>query len=154
MFDKVKRMTTFIGAQSGIIGNVDGGNGDVVIAGRVDGNVSVKAGISAFRGMLKSKNTVYVKGVVFGDINADTVSVDGTVNGSITCENIEIGATGRINGDVFYTGHLRAKPGARISGRMTPGATETVEATGVNADDLPAPNIDWEAGPIPGTVVP
>jgi cytoskeletal protein CcmA (bactofilin family) len=141
MFDKVRKMTTYVGPKSEIVGTVDGGNGDVVVAGRVVGNVKVKAGASAFRGMFKTKNTVYVKGEIDGDITADVVSVDGTVNGTITCSDLELGSSARVNGDVYYTGHLRSKPGARIAGLMVPKDEEPTVDT--HSGEVPAPNLDW-----------
>jgi cytoskeletal protein CcmA (bactofilin family) len=133
MFNRVTKLSTFIGADNTINGDITATQGDIFVAGRVCGSVSIKTPETptsiigkVFRRPHKCVVYVQVGGEVEGPITAETVIIDGKVNGNVFCTNLEVGAKGSVKGDVAYSGNLKMSPGARIHGHMVP-TTSTAE---------------------------
>ena len=55
-------------------------------------------------------------GSITGHIEADDVEIHGHLHGKVTAQNIVIGATGTIKGDIEFGNNLRTENGADIDG--------------------------------------
>ena len=55
-------------------------------------------------------------GSITGSIEADTVEIHGHLDGKVSAENIVIGATGTVKGDIEFGNNLRTENGADIDG--------------------------------------
>jgi cytoskeletal protein CcmA (bactofilin family) len=79
----------------------------VVIGGQVAGRIDSDAMVRVLLG-----------GVVQGPITAESVMIEGAVDGDVTArEQFELGATGRVRGDVVGA-RLAVAEGAYMQGRM------------------------------------
>ncbi len=97
-------------AQFSLIGEslqIDGdvaSNGDLEVAGRIDGNVQANGLV------------VHENGEINGDVRADDVRVAGTVTGTVLARNVSLTATAEVNGDVVHQ-MLSLETGAALHGR-------------------------------------
>jgi cytoskeletal protein CcmA (bactofilin family) len=81
--------------------------GDADIAGRVEGDVTLKGGLTLFK-----------SASVTGAVSAGSGHVDGTVEGPVKCSaGLAVGATGRINADIYAGGDVE------IAGCVTGGVS-------------------------------
>ena len=55
-------------------------------------------------------------GSITGTIEADDVEIHGHLDGKVTAQNIVIGATGTVKGDIEFGNNLRTENGADIDG--------------------------------------
>ena len=65
------------------------------------------------------KGPVYSKELIVrdtGSIEADTVEIHGHLDGKVSADNIVIGATGTVKGDIEFGNNLRTENGADIDG--------------------------------------
>ena len=99
-------VNTVIGTDVRIRNGEISGDGDMVIAGKVDGNIIIT-------GSLVIEGT----GSVNGDITASTVFVSGTVEGNINAgfSKIEIYSTGSVFGDMACSS-LQVEDGGHFEG--------------------------------------
>ena len=109
-----RRENAWIGASIVIRGNLTSSE-DMTLAGRVEGDVSVR------------ENTLVIArgSSIRGDVIARAVVVHGEVTGTITARGrVEVGATGSVDGDITAPAAKIAE-GAELNGRLTlsgPGA--------------------------------
>ena len=107
---KSQRIDTLIGAATQIVGDVHFSGGfhvDGNIKGNVDAPPDSRARLSVSDG-----------GVVEGSVAVPNVLLNGTVKGDIFAhERIELGATARVTGNVFY-GLIEMEMGAEINGKL------------------------------------
>ena len=82
---------------------------DVEITGAVNGDIAGRT------------ITVLENGFIRGSVGADTVVISGTVNGSINAHNIELLATARVEGVLYYN-NLTVTPGAHMQTQCIPAA--------------------------------
>jgi cytoskeletal protein CcmA (bactofilin family) len=105
-----QRIDTLIGAATQIVGDVHF-TGGFHVDGNVKGNVDAPADSDA-------RLSVSDGGVVEGSVAVPNVLLNGTVNGDILAhERIELGATARVTGNVFY-GLIEMAMGAEINGKL------------------------------------
>jgi cytoskeletal protein CcmA (bactofilin family) len=95
---------SFLGADVTVTGNI-GGDGNLHIDGRVDGDVQCGALI------------VGNSGHVNGNITADDAKIAGSVNGTVSAQTLTIEATARILGDLAYDS-VSVETGAHVEGRV------------------------------------
>jgi len=132
MFGKKKSGgPTLIGEGSELEGTLRIRDG-LQVDGSVEGTVEVDGGIS-----------VGPKGVLRGEVRADSASVAGTIEGTLVVEgHLHLLATGRLEGEVEY-GSLQVERGGELSGRTgsLAGAKAPALAAELDSDgdeDLPA----------------
>ena len=69
------------------------------------------------KGPVFSKELVIKEtGSVSGSIEADQVEIYGHIDGKISAENVVIGNTGVVKGDIEFSNNLRTENGADIEG--------------------------------------
>lgn len=95
---------SFIGGDVTITGNI-GGEGNLHIDGRVDGDIACGAII------------VGSSGQVTGNITATDAKIAGTINGTVAANTLTIESTARINGDLSYDS-VSVETGAQVEGRV------------------------------------
>jgi cytoskeletal protein CcmA (bactofilin family) len=95
---------SFLGAEVTITGNI-GGEGNLHIDGRVDGDVSCTSLI------------VGNSGQVNGNITADDAKIAGSINGTVAAKVLTIEASARITGDLSYDS-VSVETGAQVDGRV------------------------------------
>ena len=101
---------TLIGPKTRINGDVEFVGG-LHLDGHINGNVLAREGTGAFL-------SVSEKGCIEGSVAAGSVILNGVVKGSIDAtERIELGATARVLGDVYYT-IIETAVGAQINGKL------------------------------------
>lgn len=103
--DVRKQVPSIISASLRIVGNLVSA-GDVQIDGIVDGDVKSR------------KLTISHGAAVNGAIEADSVFIQGEVNGQITAENVVLGASARVVGDVVHS-NLMVESGAFLEGQVS-----------------------------------
>jgi cytoskeletal protein CcmA (bactofilin family) len=107
---KSQRIDTLIGAATQIVGDVRF-TGGFHVDGNIKGNVEAPADSNA-------RLSVSDGGVVEGSVAVPNVLLNGTVKGDILAhERIELGATARVTGNVFY-GLIEMEMGAEINGKL------------------------------------
>ena len=133
-----------IGPSIRIKGEVSGEE-DLLIQGRVEGTISLKA----------HEVSVGESGQVFADILAKTIRVDGKVQGDITAmENVVISKLGNVRGNItaprvlledgaVFKGSIDMDPGDSVA-RAAPQAAR--EPTVFPAPELKAPRLDLKSG--------
>lgn len=94
-----------IGADFTIEGLVNSA-GEVELSGSIKGPVNVRT--------LK----VLEKGSVIGEVSVETADVDGFVDGKISAQNITIGSTGEIVGDIEFSESIKVEEGATLNGHV------------------------------------
>jgi cytoskeletal protein CcmA (bactofilin family) len=105
-----QRIDTLIGAATQIVGDVHF-TGGLHVDGNIKGNVDAPADSDA-------RLSVSDGGVVEGSVAVPNVLLNGTVKGDILAhERIELGATARVTGNVFY-GLIEMEMGAEINGKL------------------------------------
>jgi cytoskeletal protein CcmA (bactofilin family) len=95
---------SFLGAEVTVTGNI-GGQGNLHIDGRVDGDVNCASLI------------VGNSGQVNGNITADDAKIAGTVTGTVAAKVLTIEASARITGDLSYDS-VSVETGAQVDGRV------------------------------------
>lgn len=95
---------SFIGPEVTITGNI-GGEGNLHIDGRVDGDVKCHSLI------------VGNAGQVNGNVTADDAKIAGTINGTVAAKSLTIESTARIVGDLSYDA-VSVETGAQVEGRV------------------------------------
>ena len=110
--DARKQVPSIISASLRIVGNLVSA-GDVQIDSIVDGDVKSRV------------LTISQGAAVNGAIEADNVYVQGEVNGQITAENVVLGASARVVGDVVHN-NLVIESGAFLEGHCRHLAIATV----------------------------
>jgi len=105
-----QRIDTLVGAATQIVGDVHF-TGGLHVDGNIKGNVDAPANSDA-------RLSVSDGGVVEGSVAVPNVLLNGTVKGDILAhERIELGATARVTGNVFY-GLIEMEMGAEINGKL------------------------------------
>ena len=79
-------------------------SGSIDIAGLINGNIFV------------SEMTVVETGSIRGSIEATSIEVNGHIEGKITADNVIVGKTAVIKGDIFFKNTLKTEEGADIDG--------------------------------------
>ena len=79
-------------------------SGSIDIAGLINGNIFV------------SEMTVVETGSIRGGIEAVSIEVNGHVEGKISADNVIVGKTAVIKGDIFFKNTLKTEEGADIDG--------------------------------------
>ncbi len=117
------RIDTLIGAGTRIIGDVHF-TGGLHVDGHIKGNVDAPTGSHATL-------SVSDAGVVEGSVAVPNVVLNGAVKGDILAhERVELGATARVSGNVYY-GLIEMAMGAAINGKLIhePRKTEIAAVT-------------------------
>jgi cytoskeletal protein CcmA (bactofilin family) len=144
MFKRNRRgsrgIDTLIGAGTRIIGDVQFAGG-LHLDGHVKGNVDA---------LPDSGSTLSVSdgGVVEGGVAVPNVVLNGVVMGDILAhERVELGATARVHGDVYY-GLIEMAMGAEINGKLIhePGRRATAESGPAGDAAAPATGASSGAG--------
>lgn len=132
--DLRKQVPSIISASLRIVGNLVSA-GDVQVDGIVDGDVKSRV------------LTISHGAAVNGSIEADNVYIQGEVHGQITAENVVLGASARVVGDVVHR-DLVIESGAFLEGHCRHLATVTVIDEAAEASEEAAPaaeSVDDEA---------
>jgi cytoskeletal protein CcmA (bactofilin family) len=95
---------SFLGAEVTITGNI-GGQGNLHIDGRIDGDVNCASLIIGNSGQIN------------GNITADDAKIAGTVTGTVAAKVLTIEASARITGDLSYDS-VSVETGAQVDGRV------------------------------------
>ncbi len=107
---KIERIDTLVGVATRIIGDVQF-TGGFHVDGSIKGNVDAPADSGSTLSISNS-------GVVEGSVAVPNVILNGTVKGDIIAhERIELGATARVTGNVYY-GLIEMAIGAEINGKL------------------------------------
>ena len=101
IFDQDGR--SYVGETMHIDGNLDC-SGAVDVAGLINGNVNVKEMI------------VYETGSVKGSLQAKKILINGHIEGEVIAEEIALGSTSVIKGDITFKTSLKTEEGAEIDG--------------------------------------
>ena len=64
-------------------------------------------------------------GSITGTIEADDVEIHGHLDGKVTAQNIVIGSTGTVKGDIEFGNNLRTENGADIEGYIKKTASKS-----------------------------
>jgi cytoskeletal protein CcmA (bactofilin family) len=124
------QISTLVGKETHIVGDVRF-TGGLHVDGHIQGNVES----SADGGTL----SVSDGGVVQGSVLADHVVLNGTVTGDIVAqERVELGATARVAGNVYYN-LIEMAMGAQINGKLIYKASTAGVATGAGEAVIGAP---------------
>ena len=95
---------SFLGSEVTVTGNI-GGQGNLHIDGRVDGDVNCASLI------------IGNSGQVNGNITADDAKIAGAVTGTVAAKVLTIEASARITGDLSYDS-VSVETGAQVEGRV------------------------------------
>ncbi len=95
---------SFLGSEVTVTGNI-GGQGNLHIDGRVDGDVNCASLI------------IGNSGQVNGNITADEAKIAGAVTGTVAAKVLTIEASARITGDLSYDS-VSVETGAQVDGRV------------------------------------
>jgi cytoskeletal protein CcmA (bactofilin family) len=95
---------SFLGSEVTVTGNI-GGQGNLHIDGRVDGDVNCASLI------------IGNSGQVNGNITADDAKIAGAVTGTVAAKVLTIEASARITGDLSYDS-VSVETGAQVDGRV------------------------------------
>ena len=79
-------------------------SGSVDVAGLIDGNVFV------------SEMTITETGSIRGTTEAHSIEINGHVEGKITADNVIVGKSAVVKGDIFFKNTLKTEEGADIDG--------------------------------------
>lgn len=128
---RTDKQQSVIGAGIAIDGNV-GGNGDVRIAGSINGDVQLKGNLIVDAGAQ-----------ILGAVVADSVALGGAVEGNLTAaDHFTLLETGQLVGDV-QAKYLTVAAGARLRGKVDCGwegpETKPVESKTPNAKTVLKP---------------
>lgn len=103
-----RKPATSVGATTVFRGDLDGGEDDIAVHGRLVGTVTTKAAV-----------LVGEKGLIEGDVTGHTVTVAGRVDGTVVAHGrLHVSGTGRIDGQAFY-GELEVDRGGVLEGHTT-----------------------------------
>ena len=129
MFGRRKQTSTRIDTLLGKTANLQGDlefSGGLHLDGRVNGNVRSTAPDG---GALSVSET----GLIEGRVEVTNIVMNGTVNGDMYArERLILGGKARVNGNVYY-GVIEMAPGAIISGKLIPLASEAAQAADKSA---------------------
>ena len=124
MFGRRKQTSTRIDTLLGKTANLQGDlefSGGLHLDGRVNGNVRSTAPDG---GALSVSET----GLIEGRVEVTNIVMNGTVNGDMYArERLILGGKARVNGNVYY-GVIEMAPGAVITGKLIPLASEAAQA--------------------------
>lgn len=95
---------SFIGTGVTVTGNI-GGDGNLHVDGRIDGDVTCATLIVGERGEIN------------GNVRAGDARIAGTVNGAVAAEVLTVTDTARIVGDMSYDA-VSIETGAQVEGRV------------------------------------
>lgn len=95
---------SFLGSEVTVTGNI-GGQGNLHIDGRVDGDVNCASLIIGSAGQVN------------GNITADEAKIAGSVTGTVSAKVLTIEASARIVGDLSYDS-VSVETGAQVDGRV------------------------------------
>ena len=95
---------SYLGTEVTVTGNI-GGQGNLHIDGRVDGDVNCASLI------------IGNSGQVNGNITADDAKIAGSVTGTVAAKVLTIEASARITGDLSYDS-VSVETGAQVDGRV------------------------------------
>ena len=79
-------------------------SGSIDVAGLVNGNMFVL------------HMTITETGSIRGSVEAESIEINGHVEGKISAENVIIGKTAVIKGDIYFRNTLKTEEGADIDG--------------------------------------
>ena len=83
----------------------------------IDGTVNSSGAIDVaglVKGPVYSKEIIKETGSISGGVEADNVEIHGHLDGKISAENVVIGTTGVVKGDIEFSNNLRTENGADI----------------------------------------
>jgi cytoskeletal protein CcmA (bactofilin family) len=87
--------TTLVSKNTEIVGDINF-SGNLMIEGKVTGNIYVSSGSDAHARVLE-------KGIVEGEIRVPSIVINGTVNGNVYSDkHVELAAKAVVNGNVHY----------------------------------------------------
>ena len=86
----------------------------------IDGTVNSSGAIDVaglVKGPVYSKEIVIKEtGSISGGVEAETVEIHGHLDGKVSADNVFIGSSGVVNGDIEFSNNLRTENGADIEG--------------------------------------
>ena len=94
---------SFVGESMQIEGDLDY-SGAVDVAGLINGNVRVKEMI------------IFDTGSVKGNLHVSKLNINGHVEGQIIADEISLGSSSVIKGDISFKSYLKTEEGAQIDG--------------------------------------
>lgn len=102
--------TTLVSKNTEVVGDIIF-SGNLMIEGRVKGNVYTKEGTDGEARLLES-------GVVEGELRVPTLVINGTINGNVySSKHIELASKAEVNGNVHYS-LIEVVKGAQVNGNM------------------------------------
>lgn len=102
--------TTLVSKNTQIVGDISF-SGNLMIEGKVTGNIYVSSGSDAHARVLDN-------GVVEGEIRVPTIVINGTVNGDVYSDkHVELAAKAIVNGNVHYS-LIEMVKGAQVNGNL------------------------------------
>lgn len=102
--------TTLVSKNTEIVGDINF-SGNLMIEGKVTGNVYVSSGSDAHARVLE-------KGIVEGEIRVPSIVINGTVNGNVYSDkHVELAAKAVVNGNVHYN-LIEMVRGAQVNGNL------------------------------------
>jgi cytoskeletal protein CcmA (bactofilin family) len=102
--------TTLVSKNTEIVGDINF-SGNLMIEGKVTGNVYVSSGSDAHARVLE-------KGIVEGEIRVPSIVINGTVNGNVYSDkHVELAAKAVVNGNVHYN-LIEMVRGAKVNGNL------------------------------------
>jgi cytoskeletal protein CcmA (bactofilin family) len=109
--------TTLVSKNTEIVGEINF-SGNLMIEGKVTGNVYVSSGSDAHARVLE-------KGIVVGEIRVPSIVINGTVNGDVYSDkHVELAAKAIVNGNVHYN-LIEMVKGAQVNGNLVYSAEST-----------------------------
>ena len=102
--------TTLVSKNTEIVGDINF-SGNLMIEGKVTGNIYVSSGSDAHARVLE-------KGIVEGEIRVPSIVINGTVNGNVYSDkHVELAAKAVVNGNVHYN-LIEMVRGAKVNGNL------------------------------------
>jgi cytoskeletal protein CcmA (bactofilin family) len=102
--------TTLVSKNTEIVGDINF-SGNLMIEGKVTGNVYVSSGADAHARVLE-------KGTVVGEIRVPSIVINGTINGDVYSDkHVELAAKAVVNGNVHYN-LIEMVKGAQVNGNL------------------------------------
>lgn len=102
--------TTLVSKNTEIVGDINF-SGNLMIEGKVTGNIYVSSGSDAHARVLE-------KGIVEGEIRAPSIVINGTVNGNVYSDkHVELASKAIVNGNLHYN-LIEMVKGAQVNGNL------------------------------------
>lgn len=126
--------TTLVSKNTQIVGDINF-SGNLMIEGKVTGNIYVSSGSDAHARVLEN-------GIVEGEIKVPTIVINGTVNGDVYSDkHVELASKAIVNGNVHYS-LIEMIKGAQVNGNLVYSAQSSSKKPTTSVNTVHADKVD------------